>query len=308
MLSNERKAQLDIIAYHSGKGAPDDRTGHAPEFLYNAGMLNWLNSEVHNLCWIDVHDQQSMRNLCLSEQIKNNNNKLSKSVKMSVTNGHRFIVLGGDHSSALGTWSGVYNALGPAQPIGLLWIDAHLDSHISQTSPSGCIHGMSVAHLLGYGEKQLQLASPGPAILPENICFIGTRSYEPEEYDFLCNLNVKIFMAEDIERFGLERVLNQALEIVQQGTNAFGVSLDLDVFDPIEAPGVGSPETGGLTTDFIKPLTDLVNRQECIGMELVEFNPFRDVNGRTVEVIRKILSGINFRHEENMCVLYSAQQ
>lgn len=202
-----------------------------------------------------------------------------------------FAVIGGDHSSAIGTWSGVHAAIGH-KPLGLIWIDAHLDSHTMQTTPSGNIHGMPLACLLGHGDKKLtEILSAAPKILPENLCIIGARSYEPEEYALLQQLKVKIFFMEDIKILGLQAVMEQALQIVTANTVAYGISLDIDAIDPQDAPGVGCPEPGGIRSQELHEALKISFRfANLLGIEIVEFNPQQDENQVTIQFIIELLN------------------
>lgn len=291
---------IDLIAVHSGIGAGDWGTGHAAFFLKNAGIEHWLPEQSPHQ-WHDIgsyspelnnYSTQEMTHDEILTEILHVNLHLSKSIEDSVRQKHKFCVLGGDHSCAIGTWSGVANALGSQEDFGLIWIDAHMDAHIPETSPSGQLHGMPLAHLLGFGLPELQsLSKKRPALKPENLCLIGVRSWETEEYKFLSDLNVKIITMAEVASQGIEEVFTQALRIVDSNCAGFGVSLDLDVIDPTEAPGVGSPVPYGVSSQILtQTLSTLTGRPDFLGIELVEFNPFRDENNRTLQVIRQLVS------------------
>ena len=134
------------------------------------------------------------------------------------------LVLGGDHSIAMGTWRGVANAVDGK--LGLLWIDAHLDAHTPETSHSGKLHGMPLAALLG--QTGDALCEPGAALAPEHVCVVGVRSFEPEEAALASALGVRIYTIAEIERRGLGEVLREAAARVQTGTAAYGITRDLD--------------------------------------------------------------------------------
>src|SRR5690242_3418600 len=147
------------------------------------------------------------------------------------------LVLGGDHAIAMGTWGGVARALS-YEPFGLIWLDAHLDAHTVETTPSMNPHGMSAAALLGHG-YELFLAFCGGALRPEHLCYIGVRSYESEEMALLRRLGVRIILMEEVKRRGMAWALAEALAIATRGTQGFGLTIDLDGFDPEDAPGIG---------------------------------------------------------------------
>ncbi len=203
----------------------------------------------------------------------------------------RFLVVGGDHSCAIGTWSGVSDALRTSGSLGLVWIDAHMDMHVPETTHSGAIHGMPVACLLGHGASELtSVAATGPAIDPRHVCLVGSRSFEPEEVAFAQRLGVRVIGMPEVARRGIEAVLAEAKAIAARGTAGYGVSLDLDAFDPADAPGVGTPEPGGIrAAEFLAPWAALAGDPKCVGIEIVEYNPSRDRSGRTALLMQDLV-------------------
>lgn len=202
------------------------------------------------------------------------------------------LVIGGDHSIAIGTWSGVARGIG--EPPGLLWIDAHLDSHTPETSYSGAVHGMPLACLLGRGDKRLlNIGLNGPQISAAHTVVFGPRSYETEEVDFLRTMGVRVISGEDIDERGFSRCLAEAIGIVCDAPAGFGVTLDLDAIDPALAPGVGSPEPDGLWDgDVVSALRRLSQLPGLRAMEIVEYNPDRDWQGRTAQLMTDLIEGI----------------
>ena len=178
--------------------------------------------------------------------------------------------------------------------LGLIWIDAHMDSHTYATTPSSAIHGMPLACLLGHGDDQLtHIASPLPKLRPENICLIGTRSFEEGEAKLLQQLGVRIFSMEEIMRRGMEVVWHEALAIVQSQTAGFGISIDLDVLEPSEEPGVGSPEPGGVLKNIlVKMLHTLKTNPDFLAMEIVEYNPYLDTKFATANAVCELVAAI----------------
>jgi arginase len=218
--------------------------------------------------------------------------RLARQVRSLVVSGSRFVVLGGDHSCAIGTWSGARDALKARGPLALLWIDAHMDSHTPATSPSGNLHGMPLACLLGFGPRALSaLTGLGPALHPARVCLIGVRSYEEAERRLLARLGVKIFFMDDVRRRGLAAVMDEAFLRVSRGHGAFGVSVDLDALDPSEVPGVSLPVPGGLRAgELVECIAALAGRRGFLGLEIAEFNPRRDRASATVCVIKNLIA------------------
>ncbi|MGZ4954348.1 MAG: arginase family protein, partial [Methylobacter sp.] len=160
--------------------------------------------------------------------------RLFNHVKLAVEKKSIPIVIGGDHASAIGTWSGAVSALHAEQNFGLIWLDAHMDAHTFATSPSGNIHGMPLAALLGKADKKLAAMYPGSGFIkPENLILIGVRSYEHQEYDLLKQAGVEIVFARQIDR--LAPVLIKAIDKLSLSCKLIGISIDLDFIDPGDA-------------------------------------------------------------------------
>jgi arginase len=200
----------------------------------------------------------------------------------------RYLFITGDHANAIATWSCISNNY--QQDLGLMWIDAHLDSHTPQTTPSGNVHGMPVATLMGYGDEQLtQLIHS--KVKPEHVVFIGTRDYEQGEIDLLQSLGVKIYFMKDICRSNVDAIFSEATQYLTQKVAHFGVSLDIDSMDPGQMPGTGCFNPGGLLLeDVVANVSKLWHHDKLVALELTEFNPLRDINRKTMEGIVQILT------------------
>jgi arginase len=193
--------------------------------------------------------------------------------------GHFPLILGGDHSIAVGTVSGIAaHAQRQQQRVGLLWIDAHGDINTPETSPSGNIHGMPLAVLLGYGAPELTgVAGPGPKVDPANVSLVGIRSLDSGEKKRLKETGVQVHTMSDIDRHGVPRVMQKALARVTDGTDYVHVSFDLDAVDPTVAPGVGTPVKGGLDYREAHLIMEVIaDAGVMTSLELVEVNPILD--------------------------------
>jgi arginase len=220
--------------------------------------------------------------------IARTNRWLAETTCRLAQSGKFFVVIGGDHSCAIGTWNGASEGL--REPLGLIWIDAHMDMHVPETTPSGAVNGMPLAALLGHGLPQLTALSRG-AIPPGRVCLIGTRSCELEEVAFAAQHGIRVIGMSEISRRGIDEVCAEARTIADSGGAGYGVSLDLDVFDPADAPGVGSPEVGGIrASDFLPAWADLTSGPRCVGIEIVEYNPHRDRSDRTARLMRGLIA------------------
>ena len=218
--------------------------------------------------------------------------RLADSVGEALDDGAFPLIIGGDHSIAIGTWSGVARFVGA--PVGLLWIDAHLDSHTPETSYSGAIHGMPLACLLGRGDKRLLgLGIPGLQLDPRHTVVLGPRSWEAEEAAFLARMGVRVIGEDEIGERGLAACFAEAAAIVTGAANGFGITLDLDAFDPAAAPGVGSPEPDGLPAREVRDgLQRLAASGGLRALEIVEYNPDRDRHGITARLISDVIGDL----------------
>jgi arginase len=208
------------------------------------------------------------------------------------------VIIGGDHSVAIGTWSGVTTALKAHGQFGLLWIDAHMDAHTPITARQGKwgghFHGTPLAHLLGHGDKTLcEIGSKRTKLKPHYTALVGVRSYEPGEEALLKDLGVRVFLMEEIHQRGLAAVLQEALAIVTKAPRGWGISCDLDVFDPKDMRAVGTTEADGIrVADFIQSWKKLSLPSRPRALELVEYVPAKDDDGHGIEVIEKVLRAL----------------
>lgn len=214
------------------------------------------------------------------EQIVACAEELAERVKDAIIGGSLPIVMGGDHSVALGSVSGAANAQGT---IGVIWIDAHADYNTDQTTPSGNIHGMILAALAGYGDARLvNAAGPGPHVDPRRIVVIGARDLDDGERALLHSTGVHVRTMTDIDRKGIYAVTQEAIDIATQGATGLHVSFDMDAVDPSEAPGVGTPVPGGITYREAHLAMELIAESARLtSLDLVEVNPILDRENRT---------------------------
>jgi arginase len=204
------------------------------------------------------------------------------------------IVLGGDHSIAMGSVSGVARrSNGQQERTGLIWIDAHTDINTPNTSPSGNIHGMPIAHLLGYGdERLLNIWGGGAVIRPEDIVFIGIRSVDNDERTILKELGIRVYTMKDIDKRGLGEIVEQTIMQLHH-TKRVHVSFDADVLDPAVAPGVGTPVPGGLSYREAHLLMELLADAKIVSsLDLVEVNPILDVQNKTGQIMVEMTASL----------------
>ena len=194
------------------------------------------------------------------------------------------LVLGGDHSVAAGTVAGVSHAFRRNnQQIGLIWIDAHADMNTPESSPSGNIHGMPLACCLGYGPRELtDIFGYSPKVQGRNVVLIGLRDVDIRERGIVKESGVTPFTMRDIDERGLRSIMQEAISLASDGTGGFHLSFDMDVLDPDEAPGVGTPVRGGVTYREAHLALEIVcDSGRMAAMEIVEVNPVLDQANRT---------------------------
>ena len=194
------------------------------------------------------------------------------------------LVLGGDHSLSIGSVAAVAGHHRPAgASIGVVWVDAHADMNRPHTTPSGNIHGMSLAVLLGHGDERLTRG--GPSLRPENASVLGARDLDPGEKRLIRDLGVRVFTMSEIDERGVGSCMDEALARANDGTAGFHLSFDLDALDPRIAPGVGTPVRGGLTYREGHLVCEKASRSgRLLSLDLVELNPVLDDRNRTAEV------------------------
>ena len=212
--------------------------------------------------------------------------RLAAAVADSLRAGRLPCVIGGDHSCAGGTWSGVARGLHEKADgdLGLVWIDAHMDAHTPGTSHTGRLHGMPLAWLLGQDDDPLYGLGAG-VLDPGHVCLVGVRSFEREEEERLRRLGVRVIGMGEIGAQGLDAALDEAIAIATAGTAAFGISVDLDVVTPDEAPGVGTPVRDGLAgAALARALARVAGRADLAALELVEYLPRLDRDGASARI------------------------
>ena len=194
------------------------------------------------------------------------------------------LVLGGDHSIAVGTVSGMAEAFRrQKKTLGLLWFDAHADMNTPQTSPSGNVHGMPMASILGYGPPELtQIFGFTPKLPPSNVVMIGIRDVDRAERELVKKSGIRVFTMKELDKRGIGSVMDEALSILTRGTDGFAVTLDADFLDPYDSPGVATPVRGGASYREAHLAMEMIaDTQKMASFEITEINPILDVQNKT---------------------------
>ncbi|HDT6962871.1 TPA: arginase [Staphylococcus aureus] len=281
---------IDIIGAPSTFGQRKLGVDLGPTAMRYAGLisrLKQLDLDVYDKGDIKIpavniekfhSEQKGLRNY---DEIIDVNQKLNKEVSASIENNRFPLVLGGDHSIAVGSVSAIskhYNNLG------VIWYDAHGDLNIPEESPSGNIHGMPLRILTGEGPKEL-LELNSNVIKPENIVLIGMRDLDKGERQFIKDHNIKTFTMSDIDKLGIKEVIENTIEYLKsRNVDGVHLSLDVDALDPLETPGTGTRVLGGLSYRESHFALELLHQSHLISsMDLVEVNPLIDSNNHTAE-------------------------
>jgi arginase len=230
------------------------------------------------------------------EEIADACKDLGMAVQKSLDDGWLPLVLGGDHSIAAGSISGVAAHFRKEKKnIGCIWLDAHSDMNTPDTSPSGNVHGMPLSAIMGYGTEELHdLFGFKPKIEPQNVVLVGVRDLDSHEKKFIKKLGVKAFTMREIDERGMREVMSDALKYAMDDTGGIAVSLDMDFVDPSDAPGVGTPVRGGVTYREAHLAMEMIADSEAmVSMEIVEINPVIDEHNRTALLaVELALSGL----------------
>ncbi|NBD23362.1 arginase [Paenibacillus glycinis] len=282
-----KNTNISIIGVPLPYGADRKGVDLGPNAIRGANLherLSSLGYAIEDLGDLRVHrtlpPPPTGEKLKYLDEIVRVNTELCSTVAAEMGKGRFPLVLGGDHSIAIGTIKGV---LQHVRRLGVIWFDAHTDVNTDQTTASGNIHGMSLAAVLGYGHADLTSVGGADAkLLPENVVIIGARSIDPGERAFLKAKGIKVFTMHDIDRHGMKQVMEEAMDIVSKDTDGVHLSLDLDGMDPWDAPGVGTPVSGGMSyreSHFAMEL--LFERNLLVSAEFVEVNPMLDQHNKT---------------------------
>jgi arginase len=209
---------------------------------------------------------------------------LAEVVQRTVEEGMIPVVLGGDHSIVIGSMSGVaarFRAQG--KRVGYIYLDAHGDMNTPESSPSGNVHGMPLAAVIGYGPPELtELLGFKPKVEPRNVAIVGARDLDSKERRIVKESGVHVFTMRDIDERGMREVMAEALRFASDETDGIAVSLDLDFVDPADAPGVGTPVRGGATYREAHLAMEMISDSKAmVSLEVVEINPVIDLHNKT---------------------------
>ncbi len=284
-----QQMQLAIIGVPTDLGSGRRGVDMGPSAIRYAGLqagLERLGHDVQDMgdVRVDVVEQLAVGDPRLRhlDGFSTATHGLAERAAVARAQGRTPIVLGGDHSLALASIA----VAARDRRLGVLWIDAHGDFNTAETTPSGNIHGMPLAALCGYGHARLvDLLSPGAKLDPRRVAIVGARDIDEGEKALLREAGVAVYTMQQIDRQGLVAVMSQALAVVGTETDGIHVSFDLDVLDPVEAPGVGTPVPGGISYREAHLIMEMVAETERLtSLDLVEVNPILDRHNITAHL------------------------
>lgn len=290
--------KLSIIGMPMDLGQMRRGVDMGPSAIRYAGInekLKVLFDEIHDLGDIQigrpetkVDPESNLRNL---ELVAEKSELLAREVDKIIQTGAFPLILGGDHSIAIGTLAGVSKHY---KNLGVIWYDAHGDLNTAETSPSGNIHGMPLAISLGLGHKMLtEIGGYGPKVKPENIVLIGIRALDQGEKELINKMGIKVYTMHEVDRLGMTRVMEETISYLKEKTDGVHLSLDLDGLDPIDAPGVGTPVTGGISYRESHLAMEMLAESNIItSAEFVEVNPILDEKNKTAIAAVALMSSL----------------
>jgi arginase len=287
--------QVAIIGAALDLGAGRRGVDMGPSAIRYAGLHDRLTGiGYHCIDWGDVETavqeatEESDESARYLPEIKAACGRVARLVGLALEEGSLPLVLGGDHSVAMGTLGGLARARGLG---GVLWIDAHSDLNTPESSPTGNVHGMPLAAAIGLTDERFDNeAWTLPAVEPERVALVGLRSVDARERERISELGIKAFTMSDIDRIGIERAIRESLTQIA-GPGFVHVSLDMDVLDPEVAPGVGTPVRGGLSYREAHLALELVAESGLAGsFEVVEVNPILDRENATAQLAVELVA------------------
>ena len=302
-MSTETKKSLSMLGVPLGYGASMAGVDIGPAALRVARItqrIARLGYSVHDLGDMRLERPQTLpevdEKLKYVREISNACEQLAVEVEEILKAGQLPLIVGGDHSIAIGSFAGAASYYKKQnETLGLIWFDAHADMNTPESTPSGNIHGMPLAALLGYGAPELtNVAGFAPKLDPQLCAHVGARDIDPGEREMIKKLGMRFFTMREIDERGMNEVMDDAIKIASRGTGGYGVTFDVDVLDPGDAPGSGTLVRGGLT--YREAHLGMEKIAEAGGMrslEIVEINTALDVNNKTAELgVELLLSAL----------------
>lgn len=286
---------VTVIGMPLDLGADRRGVDMGPSAIRYAGLkheLERIGIEVEDLGNVNIpapesHPPRNVR-AKYAEEIVRGCRRLSRMVSQAIQRDRVAVVLGGDHSLAMGSIVGASRC---HDKLGLIWFDAHADFNTPRTSPTGNVHGMPLAAIFQYGSPAMRALCKGSIVDAHRSALVGVRDTDEGERQLLKKAGIKVYTMEAIDRFGLQSVMRQAIDTATKGGAPFHVSFDVDVLDPGCAPGVGTPAIGGLTyRESLLAMEMLSETPGLTSVDMVEVNPILDHQNITAKIVVNLLA------------------
>lgn len=302
------KKPIRLIPYLCGCGASTGGSENGPRALQKSGLVQALRRQGLDIDWwrdpdtaefdykaLGLKARPAPGSKACEDVVYFHLTQLCDDVEEVVKAGYRAVTIGGDHSMAIGSVAGLARAKKAQGKTGLLWVDAHPDIHTMKTSRRKTFHAVPISVLLGDGDKKFSglAGGAGAALKARHISYVGLRSIDEPEMHHIVGHKVKTFTNGDLDQFGLRQAFTDSLAHITAGTKAKFLSLDLDSIDPAYAPAVGTAVPGGLQErELLSVLKSAGKNADFDVIEITEFNPRLDKDGRTAALVKKILSAL----------------
>jgi arginase len=298
----QANGKIRIIGVPMDLGAGRRGVDMGPSAMRVAGVnraIEELGYDVLDAGNVDVHPPEALEKgeetARYLKEIAEVAARLAKVVEKVLRLGARPVVLGGDNAITIGSFSGLAAHLrARKQRAGIIWFDAHTDINTPETTPSGNVHGMPLAALLGEGPKEIaRIGGFAPKVRPENVAIIGARSVDPGERDRIKRLGVRVFTMSELDERGMAKCVREAIAIASRGTAGIYPMIDIDFLDPGEAPGVGTPVRGGVTyREAHLAMEKIAESGKVLGVEVTEVNPLLDRGNHTAHLAVELICSV----------------
>ena len=290
-MDSSKKKKIKVIGVPIDLGSKPLGVEMGPAAIRYAGIGEAL--ECNGFQYLDIGDlvisgRGRGRGKNQVDEIARVSEELTGLVADTLLEGGIPLVMGGDHSASIGSIAGAAKA---CERLGLLWLDCHPDANTPETSPTGNVHGMTVAISLGFGHPKLvNCGGFSPKVSPEDVCIIGAKDIDPGEKEFLKRTGVRCYSTYDITRRGIVEVLDEAIESTLERCDAVHLSFDVDVLDPVIAPGTGILSRGGLSYREISYVMRTIGDRDVIrSCDIIEINPLLDTQNETAELAVELM-------------------
>jgi len=290
--TTSRPRKIAIIASSIGWGSGLESAERGPALLLNEGLAQRVQAEkVIEITAIPRMSEATLESDAIEQVIMDHAQGVAEAVVDVIEAGYFPVIIGGDHTSALGFHTGLALAYGEA---GIVYVDTHPDLNTPETSPSGNIHGMVLAGLLGRGSELMCETTSACKTREEHVAMVGVRDIDEGEQRWLDEGKIKCMKMKDVHERGLETCMNDAVNIANQASAGFGLTIDIDVLDPSVAPFVATPVKGGVfVDDLVSAIATISHSSKLLGVEVIEFTPRNDEDAvQACDIIAALINAI----------------